>query len=146
MKPLERFKNLILIDKQDIYQIFLYSIIAGLISLSLPLGIQSIINFIQAGKVSTSWIVLVFVVVIGVALYTPVVPDVKLYIIIYLVNLKIRSHIKIPKAIALKAILITLRDCSSLINGFGNHAANKNSHTIIIGFIFFIYLKLYLRN
>ena len=48
MKPLKRFKNLILIDKQDIYQIFLYSIIAGLISLSLPLGIQSIINFIQA--------------------------------------------------------------------------------------------------
>ena len=68
MKPLQRFKNLILTDKQDIYQIFLYSIIAGLISLSLPLGIQSIINFIQAGKVSTSWIVLVFVVVIGVAI------------------------------------------------------------------------------
>lgn len=68
MKPLQRFKNLILADKQDIYQIFLYSIIAGLISLSLPLGIQSIINFIQAGKVSTSWIVLVFVVVIGVAI------------------------------------------------------------------------------
>jgi ABC-type bacteriocin/lantibiotic exporter with double-glycine peptidase domain len=56
-----------LIDKQDIYQIFLYSIIAGLISLSLPLGIQSIINFIQAGKVSTSWMVLVLIVVIGVA-------------------------------------------------------------------------------
>lgn len=67
MKPLHRFKNLILIDKQDIYQIFLYSIIAGLISLSLPLGIQSIINFIQAGKVSTSWMVLVLIVVIGVA-------------------------------------------------------------------------------
>jgi ABC-type bacteriocin/lantibiotic exporter with double-glycine peptidase domain len=67
MKPLKRFKNLILLDKQDIYQIFLYSIIAGLISLSLPLGIQSIINFIQAGKVSTSWMVLVLVVVIGVA-------------------------------------------------------------------------------
>ena len=67
MTPLKRFKNLILIDKQDIYQIFLYSIIAGLISLSLPLGIQSIINFIQAGKVSTSWIILVVIVVVGVA-------------------------------------------------------------------------------
>ena len=53
---IKKKKNLILIDKQDIYQIFLYSIIAGLVSLSLPLGIQSIINFIQAGKVSTSWI------------------------------------------------------------------------------------------
>ena len=67
MTPLKRFKNLIITDKQDIYQIFLYSIIAGLVSLSLPLGIQSIINFIQAGKISTSWIVLVGVVVLGVA-------------------------------------------------------------------------------
>jgi len=67
MTPLKRFKNLIVIDKQDIYQIFLYAIIAGLISLSLPLGIQAIINFIQAGQVSTSWIVLVIIVVIGVA-------------------------------------------------------------------------------
>ena len=67
MTPLERFKNLIFIDKQDIYQIILYSVIGGLISLSLPLGIQSIINFIQAGKISTSWIVLIFIVVIGVA-------------------------------------------------------------------------------
>lgn len=66
MTPLKRFKNLISVDKQDIYQIFLYSIIAGLISLSLPLGIQSIINFIQAGKVSTSWIMLVVIVVVGV--------------------------------------------------------------------------------
>jgi ABC-type bacteriocin/lantibiotic exporter with double-glycine peptidase domain len=67
MTPLERFKNLIFIDKQDIYQIILYSVIGGLVSLSLPLGIQSIINFIQAGKISTSWIVLIFIVVIGVA-------------------------------------------------------------------------------
>jgi ABC-type bacteriocin/lantibiotic exporter with double-glycine peptidase domain len=67
MTPLKRFKNLIEIDKKDIYQIFLYSILAGVISLSLPLGIQSIVNFLQAGKVSTSWIVLVIMVVIGVA-------------------------------------------------------------------------------
>lgn len=68
MTPLERFKNLILIDKRDIYQIMLYSLFGGLISLTLPLGIQSIINFIQAGKVSTSWGILVIVVVIGVIL------------------------------------------------------------------------------
>lgn len=67
MKPIERFKNLIKADKKDIYQLFIYSIIGGLISLSIPLGIQAIINFIQAGKVSTSWIVLVIIVVTGVA-------------------------------------------------------------------------------
>ena len=66
MKPIERLKNLIKLDKRDIYQIILYSIFGGLISLTLPLGIQSIINFIQAGKVSTSWVILVLVVVIGV--------------------------------------------------------------------------------
>jgi ABC-type bacteriocin/lantibiotic exporter with double-glycine peptidase domain len=67
MSPIERFKNLIIIDKKDIYQLLIYAVLAGLISLSIPLGIQSIINFIQAGQVSTSWIVLVFIVVIGVA-------------------------------------------------------------------------------
>jgi ABC-type bacteriocin/lantibiotic exporter with double-glycine peptidase domain len=68
MRPLTRFKRLIEIDKKDIYQIFWYAIFAGIISLSLPLGIQSIINFIQAGKISTSWIVLVIIVVLGVTL------------------------------------------------------------------------------
>jgi ABC-type bacteriocin/lantibiotic exporter with double-glycine peptidase domain len=67
MSPIERFKNLIIIDKKDVYQLLIYAVLAGLISLSIPLGIQSIINFIQAGQVSTSWIVLVFIVVIGVA-------------------------------------------------------------------------------
>lgn len=68
MTPIQRFKNLIKIDKKDIYQIILYSILAGIISLSLPLGIQSIVNFLQAGKISTSWVVLVTIVVIGVAM------------------------------------------------------------------------------
>ncbi len=68
MKPIERFKNLIKIDKRDIYQIILYSIFGGLISLTLPLGVQSIVNFLQAGKISTSWIILVLIVVTGVIL------------------------------------------------------------------------------
>ncbi len=66
MTPLKRFINLLNIDKKDIYQIFFYAIISGVISLSLPLGIQAIINFIQSGGVSTSWIVLVCIVIIGV--------------------------------------------------------------------------------
>ena len=66
--PLQRFFNLLKLDKRDISQIFFYAIFAGLVSLSLPLGIQAIINLIQAGQVSISWIVLVVIVVIGVAL------------------------------------------------------------------------------
>ncbi|MEC4003683.1 ATP-binding cassette domain-containing protein [Flavobacterium sp. SUN052] len=66
--PLQRFYNLLKLDRKDISQIFFYAIFAGLVSLSLPLGIQAIINLIQSGRVSVSWIVLVVVVVIGVAL------------------------------------------------------------------------------
>jgi ABC-type bacteriocin/lantibiotic exporter with double-glycine peptidase domain len=66
--PLQRFINLLRLDKRDISQIFFYAIFAGLVSLSLPLGIQAIINLIQSGRVSTSWVLLVIVVVIGVAL------------------------------------------------------------------------------
>jgi ABC-type bacteriocin/lantibiotic exporter with double-glycine peptidase domain len=64
----KRLLNLLKLDKRDISQIFFYAIFSGLVSLSLPLGIQAIINFIQSGRVSISWIVLVFVVIIGVAL------------------------------------------------------------------------------
>lgn len=68
MTPLKRFYNLLELDKKDVYQIFFYAIFAGLISLSLPLGIQAIVNFIQSGRISASWIVLIVLVVIGVAL------------------------------------------------------------------------------
>jgi ABC-type bacteriocin/lantibiotic exporter with double-glycine peptidase domain len=68
MTPLKRFYNLLELDKKDVSQLFFYAIFAGLISLSLPLGIQAIINFIQSGRVSASWIVLIILVVFGVAL------------------------------------------------------------------------------
>ena len=66
MTPLKRFYALLSLDKKDVTQIFFYAIFSGLVSLSLPLGIQAIINFIQSGRISTSWIVLVFLVVLGV--------------------------------------------------------------------------------
>lgn len=68
MNPLKRFLNLLKLDKKDVSQLFFYAMFSGLISLSLPLGIQAIINFIQSGRVSASWIVLIVLVVIGVAL------------------------------------------------------------------------------
>lgn len=68
MKPLSRFYHLLQPDRKDVLQVFFYAIFAGLVSLSLPLGIQSIINFIQAGRVSVSWIILIILVVIGVIL------------------------------------------------------------------------------
>lgn len=65
--PWQRFINLLKLDKRDIRQIFYYAIFSGLVALTLPLGIQAIINLIQGAEVSTSWIVLVVLVTLGVA-------------------------------------------------------------------------------
>jgi len=63
----QRLIGLLKLDKRDIVQIFYYAIFAGLVNLSLPLGIQAIINLIQGAQITTSWIVLVVLVTIGVA-------------------------------------------------------------------------------
>lgn len=55
-------------DKKDISAIYFYAILAGLVQLSLPLGIQSIINFVLAGTISTSIVVLIVLVVGGTLL------------------------------------------------------------------------------
>lgn len=66
MSPLQRFVSLLQLDKRDIKQIFYYAVFAGLVALSLPLGIQAIINLIQGVQISSSWIVLVALVTLGV--------------------------------------------------------------------------------
>jgi ABC-type bacteriocin/lantibiotic exporter with double-glycine peptidase domain len=64
--PWQRFIGLLELEKKDIFQIFYYAIFSGIVALSLPLGIQAIINLIQGAQISTSWIVLVILVTIGV--------------------------------------------------------------------------------
>ncbi len=63
----QRLLGLLQLDRRDIAQVFYYAIFAGLVNLSLPLGIQAIINLIQGAQISTSWIVLVILVTMGVA-------------------------------------------------------------------------------
>ncbi len=63
----QRLMGLLKLDKRDVLQTFYYAIFAGLVNLSLPLGIQAIINLIQGAQISTSWIILVVVVTGGVA-------------------------------------------------------------------------------
>jgi ABC-type bacteriocin/lantibiotic exporter with double-glycine peptidase domain len=63
----QRLIGLLRLDKRDVFQIFYYAIFAGIVNLSLPLGIQAIINLIQGAQISTSWIVLVVLVTLGVA-------------------------------------------------------------------------------
>lgn len=66
--PVERFWLLLKPDNKEIYQVYTYAFFKGVIALSLPIGIQSIINLIQGGRISASWILLVFIVILGIAL------------------------------------------------------------------------------
>ena len=53
-------------EKKEISAIYFYAVFNGLVQLSLPLGIQSIIGFVIGGTISTSLIVLIVLVVSGV--------------------------------------------------------------------------------
>lgn len=67
-KHIAKLYNLLLLDKKDIIVIYIFALLAGLVQLSLPLGIQSIINFVMAGSITTSIVVLTTLVVFGVFL------------------------------------------------------------------------------
>ncbi len=67
LSPWKRFLGLLQLEKKDIQQIFYYAIFSGVVALSLPLGIQTIINLIQGAEISTSWLILVILVTLGVA-------------------------------------------------------------------------------
>ena len=67
MTPWRRLIGLLQLEKRDIRQIFYYAVFGGIVALSLPLGIQAIINLIQGAQISTSWIILVIIVTLGVA-------------------------------------------------------------------------------
>jgi ABC-type bacteriocin/lantibiotic exporter with double-glycine peptidase domain len=67
LTPWQRLFGLLRLEKRAVMQVFYYAVFAGLVSLSLPLGIQAIINLIQGAQITTSWILLVILVTLGVA-------------------------------------------------------------------------------
>ncbi|MDZ7879219.1 MAG: ATP-binding cassette domain-containing protein [Saprospiraceae bacterium] len=52
-------------DRREISYIYIYAIFAGLINLTLPLGVQAILNLLQGGAVSSGWWLLIVVVTVG---------------------------------------------------------------------------------
>ena len=67
-KPLKRLYGLLALDRKDISYIYLYAIFGGIITLSLPLGVQAIIGLIAGGTMSNALYVLVGIVTLGTAL------------------------------------------------------------------------------
>ena len=68
LTPVQRLYKLLDIHRQEIISIYIYAAFNGILALTLPLGIQAIINLLTGGQVSTSWIVLVVLVIIGIGL------------------------------------------------------------------------------
>lgn len=68
LTPQRRLLRLLGQYRREIRYIFLYAVVAGLINLSLPLGIQAIIGQIAGGGINASWGVLVLFVLVGAAL------------------------------------------------------------------------------
>ncbi len=66
VSPLHRFWLLLKPDRKEIRNVYTYAVFFGLVQLSLPIGIQAIINLIQGGQMSTSWVILVACVIGGV--------------------------------------------------------------------------------
>ncbi len=67
LTPLRRFFKMLSLDRREILVIYAYTIFNGLINLSLPLGVQAIIGFVLSAEFSSSWGILIFIVVAGVA-------------------------------------------------------------------------------
>lgn len=65
-RVLARAWNILIPDRVEIRNIYIFAIFSGIISLGLPLGIQMIINFIQLGQLSASWFLLVGLVVAAI--------------------------------------------------------------------------------
>ena len=63
-----KLHRLIMTDKRDAGSVYFFAIAGGLISLSLPLGIQTIISFVMAARLSTSIVILIVIVIVGVFL------------------------------------------------------------------------------
>jgi ABC-type bacteriocin/lantibiotic exporter with double-glycine peptidase domain len=81
--PVQRLGRLLGQYKKEIRYIVLYAIIAGLINLSLPLGVQAIVGMIMGGGINASWGVLVLFVVSG-ALFTGILRLLQLSIMEYI--------------------------------------------------------------
>ncbi len=82
--PLKRFFRMLKPKRKEIIHLYFFAFINGLVLLSIPLGIQSIINLIQGGQISAAWILLVGIVLLGYIFAS----------VIQIIQLKITEHLQ----------------------------------------------------
>lgn len=67
LTPMQRLFRLFATEKKDISFILIYAVIIGLVSLALPLGLQTTIEFVSGGVFFSSVYILIGLVILGVA-------------------------------------------------------------------------------
>jgi ABC-type bacteriocin/lantibiotic exporter with double-glycine peptidase domain len=63
--PTKRFFRLLAPHSRAVTHLYTFAILSGIVALTLPLGIQAIINLIQGGEISAAWVLLIIVVLFG---------------------------------------------------------------------------------
>ena len=66
--PVSRILHLLKLERSEITAIYIYAILAGLIQLSLPVGIQAIISYVLGASMRATLVVLIVLIVLGVLL------------------------------------------------------------------------------
>jgi ABC-type bacteriocin/lantibiotic exporter with double-glycine peptidase domain len=66
LSPARRLINLFATEKRDIGYVLIYALIIGLLSLALPLGLQTTIEFISGGVIFSSVYILIGLIILGV--------------------------------------------------------------------------------
>lgn len=66
LTPLYRLYKLLAAEKKDIFYVYIYAILIGLLSLSMPLGIQAAVELISGGVVFSSVYVLITFIILAV--------------------------------------------------------------------------------
>jgi ABC-type bacteriocin/lantibiotic exporter with double-glycine peptidase domain len=117
--PWQRFWNFITGEKQTVLYLYFYAVIVGVVSLSLPLGIQSVIGLVSGGMLFDSVIVLISIVIIGVGI-TASLHILQIYMVELLqrrmfVKSAIEFSYKIPY---IKANALEKRNLTEMVNRF----------------------------
>ena len=64
--PVRKILSLLRLERKEITVVYFYAVLNGLIQLSLPIGVQSIIGFVLGASMRASLVVLIALVVLGV--------------------------------------------------------------------------------
>jgi ABC-type bacteriocin/lantibiotic exporter with double-glycine peptidase domain len=67
LTPFQRFFRMLTMDGKDIIYVYIYAIFAGLITLTLPLGVQAILGLVAGGTQSASLVLLIALVTAAIA-------------------------------------------------------------------------------